>query len=181
MFIPQTRLIRVEPRNEGARYNGIVRNLSSALLALPNPPPESEWGNYTLVYDLRCALRIRALGVIDSGSRTMLVVTVGVWLTPASRDAGDPPVVQESFVFARPKATTGMQEYLRGAIRTFLVRTSLQGLSGDLRDRRLNPRTTDGTGFFDDPDVVAHRNTTLDFDTTSGNSSPLRTNPETGE
>jgi hypothetical protein len=181
MFIPQTRLVRIEPRNEGARYNGIVRNLSSALLDLPSPPPANEWGNYMLVYDLRCALRIRALGVIDSGSGTMLVVVVNVWLTPASRVAGNPPVVQESFIFARPKATTGMQEYLRGAIRDFLIRASLQGLSGDLRDPRLNPRTTDGTGFFDDPDVVVHRNTTLDLDTTSGNSSPLRTNPETGQ
>lgn len=183
MFIAMTRLMRVQPRQEAAHFLGIVRNRDAAIQALANPPQPAQWGNYALEYDLRVALRINALGVIEARTRTHLVVQLRAWTSPASRDAGEPPELLESFVYARPKANSNMRTYLRDAMRAALIRASLQGWAGDLRDLRLNPRQTDSTGFWDDPEVVASRNATLEIDTAVSNppTSSRLTNPETGQ
>lgn len=162
MFISQTRLRRVSPQTDAALYPGIVTDKAAKLTELGIAP--ANWGNFVLVYDIKAYLRVRALGVVDAGTRTHLVVMLFACVDAATRDAGRFDVA-ESFVFARPRATMDVRQYLRGAFRDFLERASLQGLSGDYRDRRLNPRTNDGTGFFDDPEVVALRNADLDIDT----------------
>ena len=162
MFISQTRLIRVQPRAEAAVYPGIVTDKEAKLAELGVQP--ANWGNFFLHYAVKAYLRVRVLGVITAGSRTHLVLHMKASTTPEKRDAGDYDIA-ESFIFARPRPTTDMRQYLRGTMRDFLVRASLQGWSGDLRDHSLRPNLTDATGFLDDSEVVLLRSADIDVDT----------------
>lgn len=184
MFIPQTRFRKISTNEDIARFNGIVRDINSVFQAIPanQRPPLSERGDYELKYDLRCSMHIRALGVRDDGIAHLIVV-YDVWTTPASRLADDPPAFRNSHLFAKPKATMDMRQYLRSNIREAIERATLANRLGDQRDLRLKPTQNDPTGFWDDPEVVGTRNLILDVDTTISNpsSASLRTNPETGE
>jgi hypothetical protein len=193
-FIAQTRLVRtasgtssapvfLDPPQNVARFNGIVRDLVNACQALPanQRPNASERGGYGLVYDIRAALNIRAIGVRDDGTG-LLIVIYRVWDTPALRDGGvAEPVLINSHLFNKPKATTNMRSYIRGAIRDYLERAALAGITGDQRDPNLRPTTDDPTGFWDDPEIVLSRNTDVNVDTVITAGITRIVNPETGE
>ena len=150
MFIGQTRVISNTTNLEVSRQAGILRVA----------PPATR-----LEYDLRCSLRVQVAGVTDD-TRRYLVVRYQVWLTPASRIAGDPPALWNSHLFSKPKAGTDLGKYVKAHILAYIERASLAGWTGDQRDPRITSRTNDPSGFYNDAGIVALRDAVFDLEPT---------------
>lgn len=159
-FISQTRLRRTANLTtrqaitpvEVARFDGVVQDVAEAMSYVPpaQRPTENRWGGFDLVYDLRCSIEVQILGLARN-QRWHVLVMYDVWLTPASRLAGDAPVLRESHyrAYGRRKSKAALLDDLRENIRARIEQVSLTGQSGDLRDMRLVALADE-----DDPDGV---------------------------
>jgi hypothetical protein len=150
VFIGRTRVIDNATNQEVSRQDGMLTTAPAGT---------------RLEYDLRCSLRVQVAGVTDD-TRRYLVVRYQVWLTPASRIAGDPPALWNSHLFSKPKAGTNLGQYVKGHVLAYIERASLAGWTGDRRDPRITSRTNDPSGFYNDAGIVALRDAVFDLEPT---------------
>lgn len=151
-FIQRTRLVQTaDPVTREQIEPTVVRTINDVVVDRADlnsrlTPAQrnalGDLGAYELRYDLQFFMVLDVLGVRHDGARVFCVL-YDVWPTRSSRDAGDPPVWQNSHQFQfsqRPGADQVMM--LRRAIQDAVIEVSIRGGGGDERDHRLRNLVT---------------------------------------
>lgn len=144
-FIQQTRLVKTNDGTQTdskpirpttvATLTGVFTNVRTALAQANISTTSDKYGAYELQYNLAVYYVIERKGVIDQGDKLYLIVRF--WPDKASYDNGDKPSLIEDWkIQFRPRLGLILADQIHNLIQQYLVKASLQNLSGNRTDNR---------------------------------------------
>jgi hypothetical protein len=164
MFVAQTVLIRyasraqngnvtiLNPPQETARFDGMVPDVATAMSYLPaaQRPAADQWGGYGVRHDGRYVYTTTIAGT-HSAAPNLLVVFYDVWASEAARLANpaNPPYRNTHTIGLDPGLSAAdLRARVRAIVEETVVRHSVEGRAGDMRDTRLVATQTDPAGVL---------------------------------
>lgn len=178
-FITRTRLVKIATGDPPPNHilldppvvfrtgpqGTVVESVPEAMAFVPpgQRPPESDWWQYIVQWEVTAHLVPIIMGVIPYDLADLavpLVVDANFWQTETQRLASDPPIVLNTFTFVFNQRPREYATTMRQIVDDWLISATFNNWTGDRRDPAQTARasknpTDDPRGLLTNGGIVA--------------------------